>query len=291
MKSMFFKFMPLVCALALTACGGGGKKTTTVEIPTQPAYAKADLVVGTGETVVAGDLATVNYTGYLYDSTKPNSRGVRFETGSRSFAAGTGAVLPGTNYTMLGWDQGVPGMKVGGKANLVMPYNLAYGVHEYTGTENVKVPVYTPVVFEVEVVALKKASPSASVTITKETVGTGALVEYSKKLTVKYTGWLYDAAQPEHKGTQFDSSSSAANGTFSFALGGDVIKGWDRGVLGMKVGGKRTLEIPPELAYGVTGQTAKDSTGADIKDAAGNVTYKIPPNATLVFDIELVEVK
>jgi peptidylprolyl isomerase len=267
MKSMFLKFVPLVCALALTACGGGAKKTTTVEIPTQPAYAKTDLVVGAGETVVAGDLATVNYTGYLYDSTKPNSRGAQFETGSRSFAAGTGAVLPGTNYTLLGWDQGVPGMKVGGKANLVLPYNLAYGAHEYTSMQNIKVPLYSPVVFEVEVVSLKKASPSVAVATADITVGTGAAVEYSKTYVAKYTGWLYDAN---------------TGGAFTFALNGGMIRGWDRGVLGMKVGGKRTVVIPPELGYGSTAQT-KTENGATVTT--------IPANSTLVFEIELVSVK
>jgi peptidylprolyl isomerase len=290
MKSMFLKFVPLVCALALTACGGGAKKTTTVEIPTQPAYAKTDLVVGAGETVVAGDLATVNYTGYLYDSTKPNSRGAQFETGSRSFAAGTGAVLPGTNYTLLGWDQGVPGMKVGGKANLVLPYNLAYGAHEYTSMQNIKVPLYSPVVFEVEVVSLKKASPSVAVATADITVGTGAAVEYSKTYVAKYTGWLYDAskagcsttqldASKDCKGTQFDTNTG---GAFTFALNGGMIRGWDRGVLGMKVGGKRTVVIPPELGYGSTAQT-KTENGATVTT--------IPANSTLVFEIELVSVK
>lgn len=295
MKSMFLtmfqKGVPLLCALALTACGGGGKKTTTVEIPAQPAYAKTDLVVGTGETVVAGDLATVNYTGYLYDSTKPNSRGTQFETGSRSFAAGTGANLPGTTYALLGWDQGVPGMKVGGKANLVLPYNLAYGAYEYTSPQTgTKVPVYTPVVFEVEVVAVKKASPSVAVAIADITVGTGAAVEYSKTYVANYTGWVYDAskagcdvtkldASKDCKGTQFDTNTS---GTFTFALNGGLVKGWDRGVLGMKVGGKRTVVIPPDLGYGITAQTKTEN---------GVTTTTIPANSTLVFEIELVSVK
>lgn len=283
MKSMFLtmfqKAVPLVCVLALTACGGA-KKTTTAEIPAQPEFLKTDIKGGTGETVVAGDLVTVNYTGYLYDSTKPPySRGIQFETGSRSFAAGTGAVIPGTTYTLLGWDEGVPGMKVGGIANLVMPYNKAYGVHEYTSPQNVKVPVYTPVVFEVEVVSLKKASPSAAVQILKEVAGTGAPVEYSKTLVVKYTGWLYDATKPENKGTQFDTST---DGTFTFVLGGGI-KGWDSALLGMKVGGKRTVQIPPQLAYG--------SAGVSSTDSAGVTTVKIPPNAELIFDIELVGVK
>ncbi|MBY0242715.1 MAG: FKBP-type peptidyl-prolyl cis-trans isomerase [Burkholderiaceae bacterium] len=281
MKAMFWKFVPLVCALTLTACGGAANKSTTVEIPTQPAYAKTDLVVGTGDTVVAGDLATVNYVGYQYDSSKPNSRGEKFESGTRSFAAGTGAILPGTTYTLLGWDQGVPGMKVGGKANLVLPYNLAYGIYEYTSPQpdGKKVAKYAPVVFEVEVVAVKKASPSAAIQILKDTPGTGAAVEYSKVLNVKYTGWLYDATKPENKGTQFDTST---DGSFAFTLGGGI-KGWDPALLGMKVGGKRTVQIPPLLAYG--------STGVSSTDTAGVTTVKIPPNAELIFEIELVGVK
>jgi peptidylprolyl isomerase len=286
MKSMFLtmfqKGVPLLCALALTACGGGGKKTTTVEIPAQPAYAKTDLVVGTGETVVAGDLATVNYTGYLYDSTKPNSRGTQFETGSRSFAAGTGANLPGTTYALLGWDQGVPGMKVGGKANLVLPYNLAYGVYEHTGPLGVKVPVYSPVVFEVEVVSVKKASPSASVKIIKEVVGTGADVEYSKVASVNYTGWLYDESKPEFKGTQFDASAAGTPLSYVIANPSSVKDGFVRATLGMKVGGKRTVSIPPELMYGNTAVT---------ETVNGATVTKIPANSTLVFDIELVSVK
>jgi FKBP-type peptidyl-prolyl cis-trans isomerase FkpA len=90
---------------------------------------------------------------------------------------------------------------------------------------------------------------------------------------VNYTGWLYDLSRPEQKGQQFDSS--AGREPFEFLLGsGQVIPGWDRGVAGMKVGGQRRLIIPPDLAYGATG--------------AGGV---IPPNATLVFDVELLDVQ
>ena len=93
-------------------------------------------------------------------------------------------------------------------------------------------------------------------------------------MTVHYTGWLYDQNQPERKGSKFDSSRDR-NEPFSFNLGGgQVIPGWDEGVVGMKVGGQRTLTIPPDKAYGSSG--------------AGGV---IPPNATLVFDIELLDVK
>lgn len=102
-------------------------------------------------------------------------------------------------------------------------------------------------------------------------VGTGAEAVSGKTVDVHYTGWLDEQG---HKGNKFDSSVDRGV-PFSFPLGaGRVIKGWDEGVAGMKVGGKRTLMIPPDLGYGARG--------------AGGV---IPPNASLIFDVELLEVK
>ncbi|MGA2636782.1 FKBP-type peptidyl-prolyl cis-trans isomerase [Methylocella sp.] len=102
-------------------------------------------------------------------------------------------------------------------------------------------------------------------------LGKGAAAKPGQTVTVHYTGWLYEGGK---KGAKFDSSLDRGQ-PFSFTLGnGDVIKGWDEGVAGMKVGGKRTLIIPPELGYGARG--------------AGGV---IPPNATLIFDVELLGVK
>ncbi len=104
--------------------------------------------------------------------------------------------------------------------------------------------------------------------------GTGAEAVSGKPVTVHYTGWLYDESKPDKKGAKFDSSRDRQT-PFGFPLGGGrVIKGWDQGVVGMKVGGQRTLIIPPEMGYGARG--------------AGGV---IPPNATLIFDVELIEVK
>ena len=102
------------------------------------------------------------------------------------------------------------------------------------------------------------------------TVGTGAEAKFGSTVFVHYTGWLWDGAK---KGAKFDSSLDRGQ-PFSFILGaGRVIKGWDEGVMGMKIGGKRTLIIPADLAYGAR--------------AVG----PIPANANLIFEVELLDVK
>jgi FKBP-type peptidyl-prolyl cis-trans isomerase len=101
-------------------------------------------------------------------------------------------------------------------------------------------------------------------------VGDGKEAVAGNDVDVHYTGWLFDEKAPDQKGQKFDSSLDRGQ-LFSFPLGaGHVIKGWDEGVQGMKIGGKRTLIIPSEMGYGPRG--------------AGGV---IPPNATLVFEVEL----
>ena len=103
------------------------------------------------------------------------------------------------------------------------------------------------------------------------TVGNGETATSGRNVTVHYTGWLVEGAG--QKGAKFDSSKDRGE-AFVFPLGkGHVIKGWDEGVAGMKVGGKRNLTIPPEMGYGARG--------------AGGV---IPPNATLLFEVELLKV-
>src|SRR5262249_45103949 len=114
------------------------------------------------------------------------------------------------------------------------------------------------------------ATSSSPFTQTDLVVGTGSAASTGNRVTVSYTGWLYDTSKPSGKGNQFDSN------TFAFTLGaGQVIRGWDQGVVGMRVGGSRRLIIPPDLAYG---STTPDSS-------------KIPPNATLLFDINLLSVQ
>jgi FKBP-type peptidyl-prolyl cis-trans isomerase FkpA len=116
-------------------------------------------------------------------------------------------------------------------------------------------------------------APSVTTAISQLTVvdlalGTGAVANSGTRITVSYSGFLFDASGFENKGRQFDSSSA-----FTFTLGaGQVIKGWDQGVIGMRVGGQRRLMIPPSLGYG--------------NQAVGI----IPPNSTLVFDVRLISV-
>lgn len=104
--------------------------------------------------------------------------------------------------------------------------------------------------------------------------GTGDEARPGRVVRVHYTGWLYDTSKADKKGSKFDSSKDR-NDPFEFPLGGgQVIPGWDKGFAGMKVGGTRVLTIPPDMGYGARG--------------AGGV---IPPNATLLFEVELLEVK
>ena len=116
--------------------------------------------------------------------------------------------------------------------------------------------------------------PPAAFSQTELAAGSGPQAAKGARVTVNYTGWLYDASKPESKGTKFDSSDD--HGPITFTLGvGEVIPGWDQGFTGMRVGGKRRLIIPPNLGYG----------------AEGTPGGPIPPNAGLVFDMELLEVK
>jgi peptidylprolyl isomerase len=223
---------------------------------------------GDGPVPKVGEVVSVNYRGDLVDGTQfDNSydRGEPFR-----FALGEGMVIPG-------WDEGIALMNVGGKAKLIIPPDLAYGAQ---GAGSV-IPPNATLIFEVELMDIQPGSPAAPTqvngsdyTVTTSglkyydlKVGDGAAVTAGQQVTVTYTGWLTD-------GTKFDSSIDRAQ-PFTFALGaGNVIPGWDEGVSTMKIGGKRQLVIPPVLAYGEQG--------------AGGV---IPPNATLIFEVELLSAK
>lgn len=221
-----------------------------------------DLVTGDGAEARAGQSVTVHYTGWLHDPTAPNNRGAKFDSSKDrdepfEFDLGAGMVIQG-------WDLGVQGMKVGGKRVLTIAPELGYGARGAGGV----IPPNATLVFEVELLPTPELPP---LQITDVTEGSGDEACAGRPVTVHYTGWLFDPSAPQGRGAKFDSSKDR-NEPFRFHLGrGMVIRGWDDGVQGMKVGGTRLLLIPPHLGYGPRG--------------AGGV---IPPNATLLFEVELL---
>ncbi|GAA0746601.1 FKBP-type peptidyl-prolyl cis-trans isomerase [Ideonella azotifigens] len=223
-----------------------------------------DLATGSGEAAKAGQSVTVHYTGWLFDPAAPDNRGRKFDSSKDrgepfEFDLGAGMVI-------RGWDEGVQGMLVGGTRILTIPPELGYGPRGAGGV----IPPNATLVFEVE---LLPTPERASLQKTDVVIGEGAEAVEGNSVTVHYTGWLFDAAAADNRGRKFDSSKDR-NEPFEFDLGaGMVIRGWDEGVQGMLVGGKRVLVIPPHLGYG--------------KRGAGGV---IPPNATLVFEVELLGV-
>lgn len=219
-----------------------------------------DLTEGDGAELVEGQIAVVDYTGATF------SDGEVFDAsyGGQPFSltVGAGQVIPG-------WDQGLVGMRVGGRRQLVIPPDLAYGA---SGSGPIG-PDET-LIFLVDLrAALTRPKPqpapdpTGSLEIVDVTVGTGdRTVEAGDTVSVHYVGVLAES------GEEFDASWNSGQ-AFSFTVGsGQVIEGWDQGLVGMAVGGRRRLVIPPDLAYGPNGQGP------------------IGPNATLVFEIDLVSI-
>jgi len=256
-------------APAPTSAAGSTGQENSVTTPSGLQF--IELAPGAGELAKPGDLVKVHYRGTLADGTEFDSSYGRGEP--IEFVLGQGQVIPG-------WDEGVAMLRKGGKATLIIPPNLAYGEGGAGGV----IPPNATLTFEVELVDFSAGPPpppEAPTTLDESAFtttpsglkyaelapGTGVKAAAGQQVSVHYTGWLTD-------GTMFDSSLSRGQ-PFEFTLGqGQVIKGWDEGVAGMQVGGRRQLVIPPSIAYGDRG--------------AGNV---IPAGATLVFEVELLAVK
>jgi peptidylprolyl isomerase len=263
MKLKFPVIAAFVAMLSLTACGGGGgsggsNSGSGVVVASPAQLVKTDTVVGTGNDVALGATLTTTYSVWLYSATAADNKGNKIDTGNLTFVQGAATVISGL-------EQGVAGMKSGGKRVLQIPASLAFGT---TGNGST-IPANAGLVFEVELTSVVYPATGPTTLIKTDTVvGTGTEAAAGKNVTVAYTGWLYNAAAADKKGTQFDA------GTFSFVMGsGKVIAGFDLGVTGMKVGGKRTVVIPYTLGYGST----------------ANGT--IPANSGLVFDIQLTNVQ
>jgi FKBP-type peptidyl-prolyl cis-trans isomerase FkpA len=132
------RLIPLLVLLAVAACG---KDTPTGPSPTTSApYSQIDLVVGTGPAIATGGAATVTYTGWLHDSSKPDSKGSQFDSGT------FGPYVVGSGRVIRGWEQGVPGMRVGGQRRLVIPPELAYANNS---PDPSKIPQNATLVFDI----------------------------------------------------------------------------------------------------------------------------------------------
>ncbi|WP_374583456.1 FKBP-type peptidyl-prolyl cis-trans isomerase [Pseudoduganella sp.] len=249
--------------------------TVPTNLPPQPLFTKTDTTVGTGTEAAANHLVGIRYTGYLYDETKADKKGAQFET------TGTGApftFLLGVNSRIPGWEQGILGMKVGGKRTLLIPSGMAYsfrGREDVPGT--ILVPAHTAVVYDIELTSLVTTPPVSTVqpafTKIDTRVGTGTReAAATDRLTVHYTGYLYNDSVTDKRGLRFETSLASGNALEVKKLSEGVIAGWSQGLIGVRAGGKRTLIIPANLAYGANAQGS------------------IPANSALIFDIEVLTV-
>ncbi|HEY5625709.1 MAG TPA: FKBP-type peptidyl-prolyl cis-trans isomerase, partial [Dehalococcoidia bacterium] len=265
---------------------------TGEEITTESGLIYIDFEPGTGEIAKAGDAVAVNYSGWLQET------GVLFDSSiSRTAAI---QVVIGAGQVIAGWDEGLQGMAEGGKRRLIIPPELGYGDVGSGGT----IPPGATLIFDVELVDILVPAPAVTPTptpgpspaptapmqspgvpaesppdvtgqeITLESgliyidfePGTGEIAQNGDTVAVNYSGWLQDT------GELFDSSIGRSS-TFPVTIGaGGVIQGWELGLPGLAEGGQRRLIIPADLAYGETGQGS------------------IPANATLIFDIVLVDI-
>lgn len=262
---------PTTPAAGVVTAGPAGEENT---VTTPSGLTFIEVAPGAGDLARVGDVVEVHYRGTLADGTQFDSSYSRGDP--IQFILGQGMVI-------RGWEEGIAMMRKGGQARLIIPPELAYGAEGAGGV----IPPNATLTFEVELVEIRPAPAEAPQPIAEDDytstpsglkyydlqLGTGDEAIADSTAVVHYTGWLTD-------GTRFDSSRQprrpmGRQEPFSFRLGnGEVIKGWDEGVAGMRVGGKRQLLIPPALAYGERG--------------AGSV---IPPGATLIFEVELVAVR
>ena len=226
-----------------------------------------EIEVGEGAAPQPGENVAVHYSGTLEDGTVFDS----------SYTRDAPIVFPlGKGRVIRGWDEGIALMRVGGKATLIIPPALAYGAQGAGGV----IPPDATLTFDVELVGIEPGAPAAPLPVANSDFrttasglryhiisrGAGPLPRKGRQVLVHYSGWLLD-------GTRFDSSRERGQ-PFQFILGqGQVIPGWDEGIALLRVGSTAQLRIPPQLAYGAQG--------------AGGV---IPPNAELIFEVELLGV-
>ena len=224
-----------------------------------------DVTAGTGEEALVGDLLEVKYVGALLDG--GSEFDASWNRGQTFFIPiGVGAVIPG-------WDQGIVGMREGGRRLLIIPPELAYG----SSGAGAAIPPNAVLVFVVDLISVvdlpmpqipDTTKIGGSLEVEDLAEGSGEVVESGDTVSVHYLGTLTD-------GTVFDSSWSRGR-PFTTQIGvGMVIQGWDQGIVGMREGGRRLLKIPSDLAYG----------------EAGSSSGSIGPNTPLLFVVDLLRIQ
>lgn len=222
-----------------------------VAFPQSKDLVKIDTLIGTGAEAKKGDIVTVAYKGNLLNGTVFDSTEKKPPF---SFVLGEGQVIEG-------WDKGFAGMKVGGKRTLSIPPAMGYKDREVG-----PIPANSTLVFEIELFRVERKDGSSKVELKDILAGTGAEATDGKSVKVHYKGTFLN-------GTVFDESYTRGL-PLDVKLGaGQVIKGFEEGLRGLKVGGKRRVTIPYHMAYGEKGRPPV-----------------IPAYATLVFELELMEV-
>lgn len=248
-------------AAGTSTTGTGATGSTTGTAGDGPGKASAglqklgieDTVVGKGDPADDGDTLYMDYTGTLANGKQFDSSKDRNEP--FSFVLGNGQVIKG-------WDEGLKGMRVGGKRKLSIPYRLAYG--ERAMGEDI--PARSDLYFDVELLGLVKKGREDEVQRSVTKPGTGPAIKNGDTVTIHYTGTLLN-------GVKFDSSKDRKQ-PFTFKVGaGNVVPGFDAALSGMKKGAAFTALLPPSTAYGSQAQGP------------------IPANSMLRFEIEVLDVK
>jgi len=255
---------------SLTACGGGGGGSsggsTTAPVDNPTSFSQTDTVLGTGTQASGALIVGLRYSAWLYSTSAADHKGIKIDSNLTSatpyvFTLGSSSVLKGLN-------QGVAGMKTGGQRTLIIPASLALGA---AGSSTV--PANAGLVFDVQLTDVQALAEAPAFGTVDTTVGTGATAATGATANVKYSAYLYNSVTADHKGILVDTNATATT-NFSLKLGsGQTITGFDKGVTGMKVGGKRTITMPSTQAYGVNGSGS------------------IPGNSGMVFAVELISLQ
>ena len=251
----------LVLVLALAGWGGGCEGTASLSPSERVFFNTTDIVIGTGDVPLGGDIVRIRYVAWLWDRDGPDNKGQQVDS-SENFEF----VLEVTQ-TLPAFTQGLGNMRVGGLGRMQVPPE--YGVGDVARGN---IPPNSTLVIEVELLEVRLVvTDSAPFQIIDLREGDGQVAADGYVLTVVYDGHLYDAGRPDGKGRLFDRNEAGV----SFSLGlGQVLEGWDMGLKGMRENGQRRLIIPPEMAYREQGARPR-----------------IPPNATLLFDVTLRRVR